>query len=107
MKAHAFLFKLKDGAQPAVDEWTSELNRRMDEVLQSLEVDNNAVESWFQVTLPDGEYLLAYVRGERRGAHTDRGALPIEEYHDGFKRRAWVDGGQVSGRLLVDAATID
>lgn len=110
MDVSATLIKLKDGSQGYVDDWARTLNGRMDEVRATLEEEGVLLETWFQITLPDGEYLLAFMRELDANRSRDIAKVSMHEIdaiHNAFKREAWVRGSQVHGRLLVDASRID
>ncbi len=69
-----------------------------------------SVESWFLLSLEDGDYLLAYMRADdmaRAQEAAKRSAHAIDALHQQFKRDTWIPGSIRSGELLVDLTTGD
>lgn len=109
MDVSATLIKLKENSQVAVDEWARTLNQRMDDVIATLNDEGVLLETWFQITLPDGEYLLVFMReldpSRPRDIAKDSNH-EIDTIHNAFKRETWIRGSQIAGRLLVDASRL-
>ena len=110
MDVSATLIKLKSGSLEQVDEWAGTLNSRMEEVLATLEDEGVLLETWFQMSLSDGDYLLVFMReldASRSRDVAKESRHEIDAIHTTFKRQTWVRGSQIHGRLLVDASRID
>lgn len=95
---------LKPGSAPLVREWAVTLNETSrSEALTTMTDEGVSVESYFLDASPDGDHLVAYMRG----VNLDQAALiasksnhDIDRYHREFKRRAW--GDRVVLEPLVD-----
>ena len=105
MEVVAQLIKLKSGSRDRVREWAATINSRRDEALATLADEGVAIESWFTVTLDDGDYLLSYMRTEdvaRSQAAVKESLHAIDAYHQEFKQDTWIRGAGKRLELLVD-----
>lgn len=100
--------RLREGSLPRVEEWARTLMARREEVMETLRREGVTVESAFLERAGDGDFLVYYMRARSlEAAHAAaRGMdLPIQAYHDAFKRDAWVERTPL--RCLVDFARED
>lgn len=105
MTAKAVLIKLKPDSLDRVREWAKAINKRKDEALATLRDEAVVAESWFLLSLDDGDYLLAYMRAKdmKKAHEAVKDSLhEIDALHQQFKQDAWVKGGGISTELLVD-----
>jgi hypothetical protein len=101
----ATLIELKPGNAQTVDSWADFVESHRLAAEQTLLAEGVKIESWFAVTLGGKDYLLCYMRAESIDkAHrvAARSENPVDKYHHEFKQNAWVRGGHVTCRLLVD-----
>jgi hypothetical protein len=95
--------KLKENSLDRVREWAETLNRRKDEVIETLRDESVIIESVFLERTPQGDFLIYYMKAEsleQARAAVTKTTHAIDEYHRQFKRETW-DGGSPL-ELLVD-----
>lgn len=95
--------KLRAGSLPEVRAWAEELNRRKNEVMDTLHAEGVTLESVFLLT-DGGEHSLIYVMRadnfEMAAEVAKRSVSDIDEYHKHFKKSCWV--GYEPLDVLVD-----
>jgi hypothetical protein len=92
MKVICTRIELKPDSLPAVRAWAREVTTRKGEVLETLRAEGVTVESVFLDRLGDTDYLVYYMRArdlEHAFAVGPKLKLPIQEYHNQFKRETW------------------
>ena len=95
--------RLKEGSIARVREWASELNRRGDEVQETLSEEGVVVESAFLDQTEHGDFLIYYMKARsfeeaKRAVQASRN--PIDSYHQRFKQDTWAS--RTSLELLID-----
>lgn len=84
MKSICVRVALKQGATEAVREWFRTLMERREETLGSLKNEGVVVESAFLDQLPDGDFLIYYMRAEdieKAVTVFQNSSLAIDAYH--------------------------
>ena len=92
MKVICTRIELKPNSLPAVRAWAREVTTRSNEVLETLRAEGVTVESVFLDRVGDTDYLVYYMRArdlEHAFAVGPKLKLPIQEYHNQFKRETW------------------
>jgi len=105
MDVTAGLVKLKPGSLDRVRAWARTINERESEALATLRDEGVRIESWFLISLEDGDYLLSYMRADDiETAHeaVKESLHEIDAYHQEFKRATWLRGSHREAQLLVD-----
>jgi uncharacterized protein DUF6176 len=101
----ATLIELKPRSSEAIEAWAAYVAENRAAAEETLRAEGVTIESWFEVSIGGKEYLLCYMRAASiRAAHevARQSQNPVDAYHQEFKRKAWVKGENVNGRLLVD-----
>ncbi|MFM6324626.1 MAG: DUF6176 family protein [Microcystis panniformis] len=106
METRCMKIKLRSGSEPRVAAWAAELNRKREEVIQTLKAEGVVIESVFLDHQADGDYLIYFMRsGNFENAHrvASRSTSTIDEYHRAFKNDCWESRSML--RSLVDFET--
>ncbi len=105
MPVVAHLIELKAQSQSTVEDWTRFMQQHREEALASLAAEGVQLESWFSLSLEGRDYLLCYMRVDdlaRSQAVHAASPREVDAYHQAFKVQAWVRGGHVDAKLLLD-----
>jgi hypothetical protein len=101
----AALIELKPDSEEAVTDWNDFIMQHQNEALETLRKEGVTIESWFSLDLDGKSYLLCYMRMESEEkslkAFAESSSF-VDEYHQEFKKHAWVKGGTTMGKLLLD-----
>jgi Family of unknown function (DUF6176) len=92
METRCIKIRLRDDSEPRVLEWAAELNRRREEVLDTLRAEGVVFETAFLDHQADGVYLIYIMRSDNfESAHSiaARSVSPIDQYHLSFKTDCW------------------
>lgn len=84
--------ELKPNSLPAVRAWARELAARGSEVQETLLAEGVTLESVFLDRIGETDYLIYYMRArdlEHAYAVGPKLNLPIQHYHNQFKRETW------------------
>jgi len=95
--------RLKPDSIDRVRTWAAELNRRRNEVLETLRDEQVIVESVFLDQTSDGDFLIYYLKARsleeaRQAVHLSQ--HEIDEYHQKFKCDTWDTRQRLE--LLID-----
>ena len=92
MKSQCVKVQLRRGSIERVREWADELNRRSDEVLETLREEGVAIEAAFLDRTSEGDFLIYFMMARSQEAAQEvarRSQHPIDEYHQRFKADVW------------------
>ena len=92
MEIQCVKVRLRRGSIERVHEWADELNRRTDEVLETLREERVAIEAAFLDRTSEGDFLIYFVKARSLEAAQEvgrRSQHPIDEYHQRFKADVW------------------
>ena len=90
MESQCVKVRLRRGSIERVREWADELNRRSDEVLETLRDEGVAIEAAFLDRTSEGDFLIYFMKAQSLSAAREvsrRSQHPIDEYHQRF----WAD----------------
>lgn len=86
--------KLREGARPAVEAWTAEVNKRRDEFRETIRDEGVSFEAWILEDTPDGLYLVSLMETDdydRMMATYEKSTHAIDAYHRQFLEENRVD----------------
>ena len=92
MESQCVKVRLRRGSIERVREWADELNRRSDEVLETLREEGVAIEAAFLDRTSEGDFLIYFMKAQSLEAAQEvgrRSQHPIDDYHQRFKADVW------------------
>jgi hypothetical protein len=93
MKTISVKIKLKENSLDKVYDWKRELNKRKDEVLETLKNETVVFEAAFLDEISENEAYIIYVMQindlEQSKKAVSESIAPIDAYHKNFKKETW------------------